>query len=117
MPLDRLARELEETARQTAEMVEGITEALLALSDERLQAADARSLAAHRIVTALQGQDRIEQRCRNLAAAVRQFADLPKDAPEAVTEAVWAGLSLDELRIDAMSGIAAREPHGEAELF
>ena len=34
----------------------------------------ARREAAHMIVTALQGQDRIEQRCQNMALAVRQFA-------------------------------------------
>jgi hypothetical protein len=117
MPLDRLATELEETARQTAEMVSGITEALAALSDDTMSPEAAKAEAILRIVIALQGQDRIEQRCRNIAHAVRQFAHVPHDAPEAAFDDIWASLSLDELRLVSMSGIAATEIHGEVELF
>jgi DNA-directed RNA polymerase subunit F len=117
MPLDRLATELEETARQTAEMVEGITEALHALSDESMTPEAAKAEAVLRIIVALQGQDRIEQRCRNIAHAVRQFAKVPHDSSEEVFDEIWASLSLDELRLASMSGIAATEIHGEAELI
>ena len=59
------------------------------------------------IVTALQGQDRIEQRCQNMALAVRQFALLPPTAPDSVYDEIWASLVLDELRVPALSGVAA----------
>jgi hypothetical protein len=98
-------------------MVDGITEALAALSDETMSPEAARAEAVLRIIVALQGQDRIEQRCRNIAHAVRQFARVPHDAPEAAFDEIWASLSLDELRLASMSGIAATETHGEAELF
>jgi hypothetical protein len=69
------------------------------------------------IVTALQGQDRIEQRCQNMALAVRQFALLPPTAPDSVYEEIWTNLVLDELRVPGLSGVAAHGVHGEAELF
>jgi hypothetical protein len=117
MTLKRLARELDETARQTASLVEGVVEALAMLGNTELGAEAARSEAAAMIVQALQGQDRIEQRCRNLALAARRFARLPPGAPEAAYEEIWASLTLDELRAPALPGIAARQPGGEVELF
>lgn len=117
MSLQKLARELDETARQTASMLEGITEALELLADKELSKDPSVRLAAQMIVTALQGQDRIEQRCHNMALAVRQFALLPPSAPESVYDEIWASLTLDELRVPALSGIAAHQSHGDAELF
>ena len=117
MSLQKLARELDETGRQTAAMVEGITEALEVLSDKSLNADQARRKAAAVIINAIQGQDRIEQRCQNMALAVRQFALLPPTAPESVYDGIWASLILDELRVPALSGSAAHGIHGEAELF
>lgn len=117
MSLQKLARELDETARQTAAMLEGISEALdLLAAGELGQDATVRR-AVQCIVTALQGQDRIEQRCHNMALAVRQFALLPPTAPDSVYDEIWASLTLDELRVPALSGIAAHQVHGEAELF
>ena len=113
MSLHRLARELDETARQSAAMVEGFTEALDILSDSKLNKDPSVRDAILVIITALQGQDRIEQRCHNMALATRQFALLPMAAPESV----WSSLSLDELRVASMSGIAALQNHGDAELF
>jgi hypothetical protein len=52
-----------------------------------------------------------------MALAVRQFALLPANAPESVYDEIWASLVLDELRVPALSGVAARGVHGEAELF
>jgi hypothetical protein len=115
MSLQKLARELDETARQTASMLEGITEAL-ELLNEKSKDTTVRE-AAQLIITALQGQDRIEQRCHNMALAVRQFALLPPTAPDSVYDEIWASLTLDELRVPALSGIAAHHMHGEAELF
>ena len=117
MSLQKLARELDETARQTAAMLEGITEALEILAEKNLSKDSSVREAVLMIVTALQGQDRIEQRCHNMALAVRQFALLPPTAPDSVYEEIWASLTLDELRVPALSGIAAHQSHGDAELF
>ena len=117
MSLQKLARELDETARQTASMLEGITEALDLLADKNLSKDASIREAVQMIVTALQGQDRIEQRCHNMALAVRQFALLPSNAPDSVYDEIWSSLTLDELRVPALSGIAAHQSHGDAELF
>jgi hypothetical protein len=117
MSLQKLARELDETARQTAGMVDGITEALEILADTRLDREQAVRGAIQMIVTALQGQDRIEQRCHNMALAVRQFALLPYSAPDSVYDEIWSSLTLDELRVPSLSGIAAHPSHGDVELF
>lgn len=117
MSLQKLARELDETARQSATMLEGIAEALELLTDSSVSKDASVKEAMSMIVTALQGQDRIEQRCHNMALAVRQFALLPPTAPDSVYDEIWASLTLDELRVPALSGIAAHQMHGEAELF
>ncbi|HWU18424.1 MAG TPA: hypothetical protein VN155_12150 [Devosia sp.] len=117
MSLQKLARELDETARQSASMLEGITEALDLLAANDLTADATIRQAMQMIVTALQGQDRIEQRCHNMALAVRQFALLPPTAPDSVYDEIWESLTLDELRVPALSGIAAHQSHGDAELF
>jgi hypothetical protein len=117
MSLQKLARELDETARQTAALVDGIAQALEVLTSTELTPEQARKQAAAMIVLALQGQDRIEQRCHNMALAVRQFALLPADAPEAVYDEIWASLILDELRLPSLSGVAANVSSGEVELF
>lgn len=117
MSLERLARELDETARQTAELVEGIAEALELLADPDTDADAARKDAAHRIITALQGQDRIEQRCRNMAEAVRNLVASDKAIDHPRFDEIWAHLSLDELAVPELSGIAGRTKSGEADLF
>jgi hypothetical protein len=117
MSLQKLARELDETARQTAAMVEGITYALEVLADQSLSGAAAKKEAVAIIVNALQGQDRIEQRCQNMALAVRQFALLPATAPDSVYDEIWSSLVLDELRVPALSGVAAMPSHGDVDLF
>lgn len=117
MSLQKLARELDETARQTAAMVDGITYALEVLADKNLSCETARRQAVAMIVSALQGQDRIEQRCQNMALAVRQFALLPPTAPDSVYDEIWANLVLDELRVPALSGVAANRSTGDVDLF
>jgi hypothetical protein len=117
MSLQKLARELDETARQTAAMLDGINMALKLLSEPRLDRDGGVHDAVAMIVTALQGQDRIEQRCHNMALAVRQFALLPPASPDSVYDEIWSNLTLDELRVPNLSGIAARGPHGDVELF
>lgn len=117
MSLQRLARELDETARQTGALADGVTDALEVLSDRSRPADEARALAIGMIVSALQGQDRIAQRCHNLALAVRQLALLPPTAPQSHHDEIWSRLVLDELRIPSLSGVAARRSEGEVELF
>jgi len=117
MTLQRLARELDETARQTAALVDAVGEALAVLSDKKLSAEFVREEAMAMIVAALQGQDRIEQRCQNMALAVRQFALLPPTTPDSVYDEIWASLVLDELRVPSLSGVAAKPSRGEVELF
>ncbi len=117
MSLEKLARELEETARQTASMAEGVTEALEVLADPNYSGEEARRLAANVIVRALQGQDRISQRCHNMAHAVRQFDLLPPGASQAVYDEIWSSLVLDELRVPGLAGTAYHDQHGDAELF
>ena len=82
MSLHKLATELDETGRQTAAMLDGITEALNILSRQHPNPETAIRDAVGSIVTALQGQDRMEQRCQNMALAVRKFALLPPTATE-----------------------------------
>lgn len=117
MTLQRLARELDETARQTAALVDAVAEALAVLANRQLSADFARREASAMIVAALQGQDRIEQRCQNMALAVRQFALLPPTTPDETYDEIWASLVLDELRVPSLSGIAAKPSRGEVELF
>jgi uncharacterized protein YbaP (TraB family) len=117
MTLQKLARELDETARQTAALVDGIAQVLETLSDTTLSGEAMRRKAAAMIVSALQGQDRIEQRCQNLALAVRQFAMLPPTAPDSDYEEIWSSLILDELRVPELSGVAKAISGGDAELF
>jgi hypothetical protein len=117
MTMHKLASELDETARQTAAMLDGISAAIGLLADPAIPGEEARIRAVSMIVTALQGQDRIEQRCVNLATAIRRIAELPASAPREAYEDIWAGLTLDELRISELSGVAGRIAHGEPELF
>jgi len=117
MSLQKLARELDETARQTAAMVDGITYALEILADNSMNPEAAKREAIAMIVNALQGQDRIEQRCQNMALAVRQFALLPATAPESDYDEIWSNLVLDELRVPALSGIAVSSSNGDVDLF
>lgn len=98
-------------------MLEGITDALALLSDSATARDASTRQAIMMIITALQGQDRIEQRCRNMALAARQFSLLPPTAPESVYDEIWAGLTLDELRVPSLSGVAKLQAHGEIELF
>lgn len=98
-------------------MLEGISEALQLLGDKPISKDPSVREALQMIVTALQGQDRIEQRCHNLALAVRQFDLLPVSAPESVYNEIWSSLTLDELRVPSLSGIAAHSSHGDVDLF
>ncbi len=117
MSLQKLARELDETARQTAAMVDGVGDALDVLSDKNLTLEQRHRQAIAMIINALQGQDRIEQRCQGMALAVRQFALLPPTAPDSDYEEIWANLVLDELRVPTLSGVAAHPSGGDVDLF
>jgi len=117
MSLERLARELDETARQTAEMAATISYALHHIGDAAPDSEAAREIAIQDIIIALQAQDRIEQRCRNLAQAVRALIASDRSIDHSRFDEIWSRLRLDELAVPEMSGIAARIDHGECEMF
>lgn len=112
MSLETLALELEETARQSAEMAAGCAAALARLATPGDDAAAARREAVATIVVAMQAQDRIEQRCRDLARAARQFERAGARVGAGEASRIWAGLTLDELRRPgtAATVLAAGEP-------
>jgi len=117
MSLKRLARELDENTRQTSEMVDGIIEALGILQNTDTPCEEARQKAMTQIVFSLQAQDRLEQRSNNLAIAVRKLVEHDKDIDHSRFDAIWSHLTLDELAVPNMSGVAARVEHGEVDLF
>jgi len=117
MSLSKLAIELDETARQTADMVDKINEGLGVLMDEARDCNDARTEAIQQMIMALQAQDRIQQRCDNIAQAARSMAELVEVSEKLDTSDVWANLTLDELRKPNLSGIAGRALHDDIELF
>lgn len=117
MSLERIAKELDETARQTEEMANGVTDALKTLSEAEPGSAQAQKLAMAQIIHALQGQDRIEQRCRNMAKAVRKLIASDKTIDHPRFDEIWASLTLDELAVPELSGVAKRTESGEVDLF
>ncbi|VAW22999.1 hypothetical protein MNBD_ALPHA12-340 [hydrothermal vent metagenome] len=117
MALKKLETELNETIRQTREMVSDINEALNILMDETLVSDTARQDAASRIIIGLQAQDRIEQRCANIIIAIRKMDQCTIGFNSVKYDDIWRGLSLDELSKPELSGISARIPHGEIDLF
>jgi len=117
MALKKLETELNETIRQTREMVSDINEALNILMNENLTSELARQEASRRILVGLQAQDRIEQRCANIIIAIRKMDDCTIGFNSVKYDDIWRGLSLDELSKPELSGISARIPHGEIDLF
>jgi hypothetical protein len=79
--------------------------------------AQSREEAIKQIVVALQAQDRIEQRCTNMSQAVRRLIDSDQTIDHPLFDEIWAHLTLDELAVPELSGVAARVPHGEVDLF
>ncbi len=117
MALKKLETELNETIRQTRDMVLDINEALDILMNDSLTDDAARQQATRRILVGLQAQDRIEQRCANIITAIRKMNDCTIGFNSAKYDDIWRGLSLDELSKPELSGISARIPHGEVDLF
>ena len=117
MAIKKLAIELDETIRQTRELVNSISEALDVLMDKKLSDANARNEATNQIMIGLQAQDRIEQRCANIMSAMIQMSKCKVSFDEESCKNVWNNLPLDELAKPEMSGISARIPHGEVDLF
>jgi hypothetical protein len=52
-----------------------------------------------------------------MADAARKLADLSDGSDAQAAEGVWSTLTLDELRDESLSGIAARTNSGEVEFF
>lgn len=117
MSLERLARELDETARQTGEMAASISYSVHHLGEAVEGDERPREDAIQNIIIALQAQDRIEQRCRNLARAVRDLIASDRSIDHPRFDEIWSKLSLDELAVPELSGIAARVDHGDCEFF
>lgn len=117
MSLERIAKELDETARQTAALANGVTDALATLRNANPGSEQAQKLAMKQIVHALQGQDRVAQRCYNMARAVRALIASDKGIDHPRFDKIWASLSLDELAVPELSGVAKRIDSGEVELF
>lgn len=118
MSLDKLAVELEETARQTAEMIDKINDSLGVLMDNSRDSEEARNTAIQQMLIALQAQDRIQQRSDNIAKAARLMAKVIDDISENIEHKdIWSELTLDELRKPNLSGIAGRAKHDDIELF
>jgi len=117
MSLERLARELEETARQTGDMATTITAALERLGNPAPGHEKHQNAAVREIIVALQAQDRIAQRCHNLAHAVRSMKSEATQVSNMKFEQIWQSLKLDELAIPAMSGLPHTTTDGECELF
>ena len=118
MSLDKLAVELDETARQTAEMIYKINESLEVLMDTKVDCQTARDTAVQQMIVALQAQDRIQQRSDNIARAARVMAKVIGEVAEKMEhEEVWAGLTLDELRKPGLHAVAARAEPDDIELF
>lgn len=117
MSLERLARELDETARQTGDMAAVITDALKHLGEPAAGHEKRRNEALQQIIIALQAQDRIEQRCNNLARAVRGLINSDTHINHGRFDEIWKSLKLDELAIPELSGIAAKKTDGDCELF
>ena len=117
MPIKKLAIELDETVRQTRELVQSVDEALSVLMDTDLQDDHARKEAKNRIMIGLQAQDRIQQRCDNITRAMTQMRKCTVQFKGEECARVWESLTLEELSKPEMSGISARIPHGEVDLF
>lgn len=113
MAVQKLALELEETIRQTRELVTSINEALNMLMDKESSDANARNNATTQIMIGLQAQDRIEQRCANITQVIEKMGnEQTSDCSK-----IWESLTLDELAKPEMSGVSARITHGDVDLF
>ncbi|HHB83415.1 MAG TPA: hypothetical protein ENK61_08110 [Devosia sp.] len=117
MAIQKLAVELDETIRQTRELVTSVNDALDVLMSKELSDLNARTTAINQIIIGLQAQDRIEQRCTNISQAIENLKKCTIEFDESKCADVWKNLSLDELSKPEMSGISARIPHGEVDLF
>ncbi len=117
MSLKRLARELDETTRQTKELVHGIIKALDILQETNISSDEANKQAINKIIHSLQGQDRIEQRCDNMAKAIRKMVEKDSTINNEQFDEIWSHMTLDELANPKLSGISARIEHGEVDLF
>ncbi|HHG90341.1 MAG TPA: hypothetical protein ENJ90_07695 [Devosia sp.] len=117
MALKRLATELDETVRQTREMVVELNDALIALLDTTNSDAAARLDATQRLLVGLQAQDRIEQRCSNIISAIHQMDRTGLAFNEDESDKIWENLSLDELSKPELSGVSAQGTGGDVDLF
>ncbi len=117
MTLNKLAIELDETIRQTRQMVADLNDALTALLDSELSASQARTEATQRMLIGLQAQDRIEQRCSNINTVLYEMSKRDAAFDETRSDEIWQKLSLDELSKPELSGVSAQVSNGDVDLF
>jgi len=115
--IEKLATELDETIRQTRDLVKSINIALGILMDNSVEDCSARKEAATKILIGLQAQDRIEQRCTNIKSAIEQIRHRTAHFDEDQAAFVWQDLTLDELSKPDMSCSSANIPAGDCDLF
>lgn len=117
MALNKLARELEETIRQTRGLATDMQAVLSALTDADLSPLESQQLAIQKLVVGLQAQDRIEQRCTNIEKVIEQMISIDRTAGNGEYADIWKTLTLDELSKPELSGVSARVSHGDVDLF
>ncbi|VAW44709.1 hypothetical protein MNBD_GAMMA03-2028 [hydrothermal vent metagenome] len=91
--------------------------ALEILQDNSADLKSNKNKAITQIIIALQGQDRIEQRCDNMSKAIHKMVENDCTLNNKQFDEIWSHMTLDELAIPKMSGVAARIEHGEVDLF
>ena len=117
MAIEKLAAELDETVRQTRDLVASMTRVLNILMDKDLTDSEARTNAKNQIIVGLQAQDRIEQRCTNITSAMTQMQKCKVSFDEESCANIWQNLNLDELAKPELTGISTRISHGDVDLF
>ena len=117
MAMKKLASELDETIRQTRDLVDSINVALEILMDKSTPDSQARREAATKILIGLQAQDRIEQRCSNIKLAISQISQRTAIFDEDRAAFVWQNLALDELSKPRDPRPATSVVSGDCELF
>lgn len=118
-PIAFLATEIGETSRLTRELTAAAGTAIAALAERATDPADREAL--HRLMVALQAQDRVEQRLSRLEAYARHLDGTP--TADAALDTMRGALVLDELvasferHMGLQSGTAAEQASEDVELF
>lgn len=118
-PIEFLATEIAETSRLTRELTAAAGTAIAVLAEHASDESD--SAALHRLMVALQAQDRVEQRLSRLEAYARQLDATP--GVRAALDTLENALVLDELvtafqkHMGVENVAAVEQASDEVELF